>query len=49
MLGQIAVTASIDYTLANQLAAMILLGTGGADGGGRVLTSAQLLGVYAGD
>ena len=40
--GQVAVTASIDFTLANHLAAMILLGKGVA------LTHSQLLGVYAG-
>jgi hypothetical protein len=36
------VTASIDFTLANHIAAMILLGSG------RVLTHSQLLGIYAG-
>ena len=40
--GQAAVTASIDFTLANHIAAMILLGSG------KVLTHSQLLGVYAG-
>lgn len=40
--GQVAVTASIDFTLANHVAAMILLGKGVA------LTHSQLLGVYAG-
>jgi len=38
----VAVTASIDFTLANHIAAMILLGSG------RVLTPSQLLGIYAG-
>eukprot|EP00891_Asterochloris_glomerata_P001109 jgi/Astpho2/1109/e_gw1.00020.5.1_t len=43
LLGQVAVTAAIEYTLANHIAAMVLLGTDGA----RVFTQAELLGVYA--
>ena len=48
LLGQVAVTAAIVYTLANHLAAMIVLGTGGAGTGGRIITQEQLLGIYAG-
>lgn len=38
-----AVTASIDFTLANHLASMVALSCG------RVLTSSELLGVLAGE
>ncbi len=48
LLGQVAVTAAIEYTLANHLSAMIVLGTGGAGTGGKVITQGQLLGIYAG-
>ena len=48
LLGQVAVTAAIEYSLANHLACMIVLGTGGADNGGHVVTQGQLLGIYAG-
>lgn len=41
-------TAAIEYTLANHLAAMIVLGTGGAGSGGKIVTQGQLLGIYAG-
>ena len=47
LLGQIAITASIVFSMANHVAAMILLATGGA-GTGYVLTEPQLLAVYAG-
>ena len=49
LLGQVAVTAAIEYTLANHLSAMIVLGTGGAGTGGKVITQGQLLGIYAGN
>jgi len=49
LLGQVAVTAAIEYTLANHLSAMIVLGTGGAGTGGKVITQGQLLGIYAGE
>ena len=48
LLGQVAVTAAIEYSLANHLACMIVLGTGGADNGGHIVTQGQLLGIYAG-
>lgn len=48
LLGQVAVTAAIEYSLANHLACMIVLGTGGAGTGGHVVTQGQLLGIYAG-
>lgn len=48
LLGQVAVTASIEFTLANHLVAMIVLATGGAGTGGHVFTQGQLLGIYAG-
>lgn len=48
LLGQVAVTASIEFTLANHLVSMIVLGTGGAGTGGHVFTQGQLLGIYAG-
>lgn len=47
LLGQVAVTAAIAFTLTNHLAAMVLLGGGGL-GSGYQFTSAQLLGVYGG-
>ncbi|KAK9801877.1 hypothetical protein WJX73_006005 [Symbiochloris irregularis] len=47
LLGQIALTSVIAYTMANQIASMVLLGTGGALAGGHVVTNAQLLGIYA--
>lgn len=40
--GQVAVTASIDFILANHLASMVALSTG------RVLTNSELLGVLGG-
>ncbi|PSC69717.1 amino-acid permease [Micractinium conductrix] len=46
LLGQVAVTAGIDYTFASFLCTIIMLGTGGANGGGWVATQGQLLGVY---
>lgn len=49
LLGQVAVTAAIEYTLANHLSAMIVLGTGGAGTGGKIITQGQLLGIYAGE
>ena len=49
LLGQVAVTAAIEYTLANHLSAMIVLGTGGVGTGGKVITQGQLLGIYAGE
>ena len=48
LLGLVAVTAAIEYSLANHLACMIVLGTGGAGNGGHVVTKGQLLGIYAG-
>lgn len=42
LLGQAAVTAGIDFTLANHLAAMWLLASG------KVFTQGELLGTYAG-
>lgn len=48
LLGQVAVTASIVFTLTNHLASMILLGGGGA-GVGYTLSQGQLLGVYGGE
>eukprot|EP00887_Chlorella_sp_A99_P005312 scaffold1.g5312.t1 len=49
LLGQVAVTAGIDFTLANFLATIISLGTGGAqDENAWVATQGQLLGIYAG-
>ena len=48
LLGQVAVTAAIEYSLASHLACMIVLGTGGADNGGHIVTQKQLLGIYAG-
>lgn len=48
LLGQVAVTAGIDFTFASFLSTIITLGTGGANGGGWVPTQAQLLGIYAG-
>ncbi|KAI7839985.1 hypothetical protein COHA_006306 [Chlorella ohadii] len=47
LLGQWAVTAGIDFTLASFLSTIILCGTGGANGGGWVATQPQLLGIYA--
>lgn len=41
-------TAAIEYSLANHLACMIVLSTGGADNGGHIVTQGQLLGIYAG-
>ena len=48
LLGQIALTSVIAYTMANQVASMVLLGTGGALAGGHVISPAELLGIYAG-
>eukprot|EP00891_Asterochloris_glomerata_P002201 jgi/Astpho2/2201/Aster-03190 len=42
LLGQVAVTAAIEYTFANHVSAMVLLSTGGAT----VFSQGQLLGVY---
>ncbi len=42
-------TAAVEYTLANHLSAMIVLGTGGAGTGGKIITQGQLLGIYAGE
>ncbi|KAK9865548.1 hypothetical protein WJX84_006827 [Apatococcus fuscideae] len=47
LLGQAALTSVIAYTQANQIANMILLGTGGALAGGYAVTNAQLLGIFA--
>ncbi len=48
LLGQAALTSVIAYTQANQMANMILLGTGGALSGGYAVTNAELLGIFAG-
>ena len=42
LLGQWAVTAGIDFTLASFLSTIILCGTGGANGGGWVATQPQV-------
>lgn len=47
LLGQWAVTAGIDFTLASFLSTIILCGTGGANGGGWVATQPQVRRVLA--
>ncbi|KAK9806414.1 hypothetical protein WJX73_003539 [Symbiochloris irregularis] len=47
LVGQVAITSSIVFSLATHLASMLLLSTGGA-GTGIELTDAQFLGVYTG-
>ena len=42
LLGQWAVTAGIDFTLASFLSTIILCGTGGANGGGWVASQSQV-------
>ena len=43
LLGQVAITGAIAFTLLNHLAAMVLLGSG------FVFTQGHLLGIYAGE
>lgn len=45
---QWAVTSSLDFLLATFLQVMILLGTGGANGGGYSLSKYGIIGLHAG-
>ena len=48
LLGWVGATASVDFACASLIQSQILISTGGADGGGYLLTNAQLLGIIAG-
>jgi hypothetical protein len=48
VVGQWAVTTSIDFSLAQLIAVMILLATGGANGGGYVANKYVVIGIHGG-
>lgn len=48
MVGQWAVTTSINFSLAQLIAVMALLSTGGANGGGYVANKYVVIGIHAG-
>ncbi len=48
MVGQWAVTTSIDFSLAQLIAVMALLSTGGASGGGYVANKYVVIGIHGG-
>lgn len=47
MVGQWAATCSVNFALAQFLQIIVLLGTGGANGGGYILTKNQCVAVHA--
>ncbi|XP_073388875.1 amino-acid permease BAT1 homolog isoform X2 [Physcomitrium patens] len=48
VVGQWAVTTSVDFSLAQLIAVMVLLGTGGANGGGYVANKYVVIGIHGG-
>ena len=48
LLGWVGATASVDFACASLIQSQILISTRDADGGGYLLTNAQLLGIIAG-
>ncbi|MCO5582386.1 hypothetical protein L7F22_036281 [Adiantum nelumboides] len=48
IVGQWAVTTSVDYSLANLIQIIILLSTGGANGGGYMASKYEVIGIHGG-